>query len=215
MDQRADSGEPVLLSDTASIAGALVGMVTHPDEIDRATQLLGIPAALVNPALSTSLDLEFLGLGPAVHIPVQIADRAGGRKSLYYLRPGERVLTGLIAARGELISRFTTRETGSSIPAATGDEYSEELRSADGTVIATLRGTLEVRDRSRGHGSLTFTSGSPEPVERAVRDGDQVSWIWIFWSMIATGSAIIAISSDSGEGAATAGFDIRGDDPVR
>lgn len=210
MDQRADSGEPVLLSDTASIAGALVGMVTHPDEIDRATQELGIPAALVNPALSTSLDLKFLGLGPAVHIPVQITDRAGGRKSLYYLRPGERVLTGLIAARGEIISRFTTRETGSAIPAATGDEFSEEFRTADGTVVATLRGTLEVRDRSRGHGSLTFTDGSPDSVDRAVKSGDRRGWIWIFWSMIATGSARIALAADSGEDAGRAGFDIRG-----
>lgn len=211
--QSSDNGSVVLLSSTQSIANAMTEMVRQPADIDRATELLGIPASLVNPALSSSVDLTFLGLGLAIHIPVQVSDRDGGRKSLYYLQPGERALTGFLATKDALISRYTTRESGNSMPAATGDEYSEELRGADGSVIAKLYGKLEIEDLSRGHGALTFSRGTPESVDKMVKDRPNLSWVWYFWSCIATGSARMTLAASDRTEQRSIG--IRGDEPSR
>src|SRR5439155_16646299 len=69
--------------------------VQHAGELDAATKNLGFPAFLLNFYLATSVNLSPIGLEAAVHIPVQITEREGGRKSLYDLAQGEQVLAGI------------------------------------------------------------------------------------------------------------------------
>lgn len=169
------------VADTPQMAQELLSLVEHPEDIDAATDRLGIPALLMNPHLSTAVDLSDAGLGAGVHIPVQISKQRGGRKSLYYLQPGEKIMAGIIATATSLLFRYVARETGRSIPAQAGDQYVEELRSASGSVISQLRGRLEITNTRKGEGRLVFDSpASPEeggPAGRKVK----VS-LWYLWS---------------------------------
>jgi len=46
--------------------------VRSPDELDAATKKEGMPAFLLNFHFATQADLSWMGLGQAMHIPVQI-----------------------------------------------------------------------------------------------------------------------------------------------
>ena len=72
-----------------NLVTALANAASHPDQLDDATSRIGISPILVNPHLATEFDLTDFGLGKATYIPVQISRKAGGRKSLYFLRPAE------------------------------------------------------------------------------------------------------------------------------
>src|SRR6266566_5138071 len=91
------------------LAAKLFQQVYHPDEIDEATKNLQIPASLLNFYLATPIDLSSVGLGQAVHIPVQITAREGGRKSLYYLKAGEEMLEGIYVTNQVIALHFIKR----------------------------------------------------------------------------------------------------------
>lgn len=149
------------LADTPQMANDLINLVNHPGDIDSATEHLGIPPLLINPHLATPIDLSDLGYGAGIHLPVQISKRRGGRKSLYFMHPGEKILAGLLVTGKALLFRYVSRETGRSIPAQGGDEYVEELRSAGGTLISHLRGRLEIINSKKGEGRLVLHADSP------------------------------------------------------
>ena len=96
-----------------------------------------------------------MGLGNAVYIPVQISQREGGRKSLYYLNPGEEVLAGIFVTGQGIALKFIKRDTGSSLPAQTGDMYSIRVTNLAGEVIVQEQGGLDVVDPSTGSGQIT------------------------------------------------------------
>lgn len=152
--------------------------VSHPADIDAATERLGISPSLINPYLATTVDLSFLGLEDGVNLPVQISRREGGRSSLYFLQPGQKVLASIVASSQGILLRHVSRETGNSVPAQAGDEYSEEFRDLAGEVLLHRRGQLEVLDTEKGTGRLIFTKGTDEAAS---------SWWWILWSCIAGG----------------------------
>jgi hypothetical protein len=179
----------ISLSNVRSIANAVSDAASNPDQLDDVTSGLGIPPILVNPHLATEIDLSDFGLGKATYIPVQITTKNGGRKSLYFLRAGEKVLSGIVVTSQGIGYRYTTRETGQTLPAQGGDRYSEEIRGEDGNVLAQLRGHLEVTNISRGEGRLVFDGAEPAPLAAAVRRGGGGSWVWYAWSFIVVATA--------------------------
>jgi hypothetical protein len=160
----------------SQLLARLQAEVNHPEDIDPATDRLGISPFLVNLYLATTVDLSFLGLGQGINLPIQISRRRGGRKSLYYLHPGEKVLAGIVATSKGLVLRYVSRETGHSVPAQGGDEYSEEFRDLEGVVLSQNLGKLEVLNAVKGEGRLVFSD-----TKTASR------WRWILWSCIAKG----------------------------
>lgn len=150
----------------------LTQLVDHPSEIDSATKALDIPSHLMNFYLATPADLSGLdiGLGEAVHVPVAIADREGGRKSLYYLEPGEEVLAGIFVTGDSMALRFVKRETGEGVPARTGDQCSLRIATRDGTNLYQDRGTLTVVDAEKGKGEIKTQKSKTD--------------VWILWSCI-------------------------------
>jgi hypothetical protein len=96
-----------------------------------------------------------MGLGSAVYIPVQISQREGGRKSLYYLNAGEEVLAGIFVTGQGIALKFIKRDTGSSLPAQTGDMYSIRVTNLAGEVIVQEQGGLEVVNPATGSGQIT------------------------------------------------------------
>jgi hypothetical protein len=171
--------------DQEQLIARLQAEVHHPDEIDAATERLGISPSLINPYLATAVDVSFLGLGDGVNLPVQISRRQGGRSSLYFLHPGEKVLVSLVATSGGVVFRYVSRDTGSSMPARGGDEYSEEFRDLTGKVLLARRGELEVLDAERGIGRF-LTRGEGEGEGRGW-------WISVFWSFISVGSGDLVL----------------------
>lgn len=157
--------------------------VSHPADIDAATARLGISPFLVNPFVATNVDMSFIGLGAGINLPIQITTRQGGRQSLYFLRPGEKVLASIVATSHGLVLRYVSRETGRSIPAQGGDEYSEEFRDIEGKVLSHCEGKLEILNAAKGEGRLVFPEGSPAS-----------KWKWIFWSFKAEGDGASPLS---------------------
>ena len=154
--------------------------VNHPADIDAATDRLGISPFLINPYLATTVDMSFIGLDRGVNLPIQITARQGGRRSLYFLRPGEKVLAGIVATSRGLVLRYVSRETGHSIPAQGGDEYSEEFRDMEGNVLSHSKGKLEILNAAKGEGRLVFPEGSSAS-----------KWVWVLWSCIAKGDGLL------------------------
>jgi hypothetical protein len=150
----------------------LGNMVDGPADIDEATKALGIPARLVNFYLATPADLSGFGIGveKAIHIPIAITTREGGRKSLYYLEPGEEVLAGIFVTGDSLVLRYIKRETGEGVPARTGDQYNIRLANRDGQNLFQEQGTLTVLDATKGKGEIKTASSKTD--------------VWIFWSCI-------------------------------
>ncbi|HZU04054.1 MAG TPA: hypothetical protein VFA10_30610 [Ktedonobacteraceae bacterium] len=126
----------------------LTGRIDHPDELDEVTKDLGAPAYLLNFHCATPMDLSPIGLGEAVHIPVQISQREGGRKSIFYLDQGEEALVGILVTNQGIALRFMKRETGNSPRAQKGDIYSTRITSREGEPIFEGKGELDEIDPS-------------------------------------------------------------------
>ena len=173
----AAAASPKLAVDIPRIPPAvrkLSRMVESPEDLDRATSKLGIEPRLLNFHLAAPIDLTSKGLGRVVHIPVQISERAGGRKSLYYLNPGEEVLAGIFVTDGGVALRYVKRLSGRGVPASTGDAFETRVTNTEGRPVYEERGRLEVLDASRGIGTIV-TPGGGDPQEIKV---------WVYWSCI-------------------------------
>jgi len=163
-------GIDITIADTPPIMEKLLATVAHPDQIDEATKKFGVPARLLNFHLATPADLSSIGLDNMLHIPVAISKNEGGRKSLYYLEPGEEVLAGIFVSSNEIALRYIKRETGSGTPAQTGDIYSLRITTRDGEVVFEDRGELEIIEPRIGHGQVNLKKSKVD--------------VWILWSCI-------------------------------
>lgn len=142
------------LAPDEEIAASLSEMAKTPDDVDPATEKLGIPPSLVNPALARSIDLSPLGVLGAVYVPVQISKEKGGRTSAFYLAAGEEAVTGYFVADGLVWKETMKRFSGKTFPAEAGDEYGLFLTSLDGTVHVDASGTLD--SIKGGNGEFSF-----------------------------------------------------------
>lgn len=181
---------PQLAADRAAMATALIAkappiveklapMVHGPADIDDATRALGAAPRLINYHLSTHVNLTSIGLGETTYLPVQIAEREGGRKSLYYLHPGEEALAGLYIGERGVMLRHVIRLSGDGVPARTGDTYAERITTQDGEELFTGQGALDVLDPERGIGKVLLThdlKGNPLPTPNVS--------VWVLWSCV-------------------------------
>jgi len=163
-----------------SVIDQLRDKVNRPEDIDRATKELGLEPRLLNLHLSTVVDLTSVGLGPALHIPVQVSTREGGRKSLYFLNVDEEVLAGIFVRELGVILRYVKRTSGKSSRAETGDTYTERLANLAGDTLWESSGPLEVVDAEKGQGHISFSNASLQ--SEAVTNREW--WLWsciYFW----------------------------------
>jgi len=168
-----------LITKAPPIVEKLIAMVNNPADIDGATRALSVPPRLLNYHLATQVDLTSIGLGKTTYLPVQIAEREGGRKSLYYLSAGEEALAGLYIGEQGVMLRHVHRLSGESVPARTGDTYAERITTQDGEELFTGQGRLDVLDAKKGIGKVLLTHtlrGEPLPAPEAS--------VWILWSCI-------------------------------
>lgn len=155
-----------------------------PDQIDGVCNNLGIPAKLLNFNLATPFDLtDFnygtFNLGNCIHIPVQITTREGGRKSLYYLEPGEEVLAGIFVSSSGFMKRYVKRLDGTGVPANNGDNYQEKWTNYDDSILIYQgHGPLEIIDLSIGKGAYTLAPDPISPIAKPLRE------LWFLWSCI-------------------------------
>lgn len=152
--------------------------------IDEVTEQMEIPAKLLNYNLATKVPLGMYGLdmADAVHIPVQVSTRSGGRSSIYYIKKGETVMTGIFVSGDMIIRRFISRLTGISDVAESGDRYAERLLDSNGNVLFSGEGTLEIIDFSIGEGILKYDKMSKSaPKTRAT---DKSVSVWVLWSCV-------------------------------
>lgn len=148
----------------------LLDLVSSPSDIDVATEALAAPPQLFNFHFATKVTTP---LGKGLYIPVQISERAGGRKSLYYLVPGEQVMAGVFVVDGSAFARLVRRESGVDVPARTGDVYTESFATLGGEVLFSGTGPLQVLDPEHGIGLLHLDGPSLR--------GESV---WAAWSFI-------------------------------
>ncbi len=135
--------------------------VQAPDELDAATKNMGMPASLLNFYFATQVDLPGKTSGKAVFIPVQIAEREGGRKSLFFLDQNEEVLAGIyVTHEGGVVLRFVKRVTGTTIPAQAGDVYSARITNRDGELIFEGQEELLRFDPQTGEGQFVLSSST-------------------------------------------------------
>jgi hypothetical protein len=168
----------IRLPEMPAAVGRLKESVRRPEDIDGATTRLGIEPRLLNFNLATPVDLSHMGLGKAVQIPVQISNRDGGRKSLYFLQPGEEVMAGIFVTDDGVALRNVKRLTGGDTPARSGDTYETRVTTTQGETIYREQGRLEVLDPKRGIGRFVPVRGDGQ-VDRQARTS-----IWYFWSCI-------------------------------
>lgn len=147
-----------------------------PQDHDRATKQLGMDALLLNPHFANQIETP---LGQALYIPRQISERDAGRKSLYFIKAGEEVMTGIYVIGPTIYYRVVRRDTGEGIPAQTGDLYTDIITTQENEVVSETQGTLTVLDPARGIGTFEPTdklAGSPEALENSI-----AWWGWSFY----------------------------------
>jgi len=159
--------ELIRLPLTPAIKDKFIGLAGQTDELDQVTREIGAPAYLLNFYCATPIDLSSIGLGKALHIPVQVSQREGGRKSVFDLSPGEEVLVGIIVTNEGLALRFMTRKTGNSSSAQTGDIYSTRITNREGEAFFESEGPLEIgttsEDRAHFRTTAAMLSGTQVP----------------------------------------------------
>lgn len=151
--------ESIRLPEVPPAAKRLEASVRRPEDLDGATERLGINSQLLNFHLATPVDLSYMGLGKAIHIPAQISDRKGGRKSIFFIQPGEEVLAGIFVIEDGVALRYVKRRNGWGTPATAGDTYEIRVTTIQGETIYQEQSRLEVVDLRRGTGQLVPMRG--------------------------------------------------------
>ena len=143
---------------------------------------MGAIPHLLNPFFATRLDLSAIGLGPAIHIPVQITQREGGRPS-YYLEPGREVLAGVYVTPEGIAHKYMKRESGTAV-AETGDVCSTRTLTAAGEPAYLGYGRLGVVDATKGIGGIGMHKGEMRHRDEEEPTVPDFVDIWILWSCI-------------------------------
>ncbi|PEE81746.1 hypothetical protein [Bacillus toyonensis] len=141
--------------------------IKSPSDLDSICASLDLHPCLANFSLATVSETP---LGRGLHIPVQISSLEGGRKSLYFLDPGEETLAGMYVIGEKIFKRYVRRESGDGIPARTGDIYTERITTLEGITVEEITGSVEIWDPGLGIGALI--TDEPEPR------------VWVVWSCI-------------------------------
>lgn len=185
--EREDSNNPSLklqaenilkkACDKISGLNEMVKQVKSPTDIDSVSTSLGLIPCLANFSLATEVETP---LGNGLHIPVQISNRDGGRKSLYYLEPNEETLAGMYVIEGKIYKRYIRRESGQGVPAKTGDSYSKRITTLEDKNVYSTSGTLEIWNPSLGIGTIKMNSSE----KNSLRETEAATEVWILWSCI-------------------------------
>ncbi len=153
---------------------------TSPLELDHIIRHLGYEPRLVNPFLASQIRFSEKSY---LYLPIQISEETGGRRSLYFLEPGEEVATGYLIPMqsveqidGQILVRWVERLSGQG-KAKTGDKFVERFKNLDNFVLTECVGELEVVDEKRGVGRFRVLTA---PFTTITPSGK----IWIGWSLI-------------------------------
>ena len=149
----------------------LLQEIRGPQDHDRATRQMRTDALLLNPHFATQIETP---LGQALYIPRQISEREGGRKSLYFIKAGEEVMTGIYVIGPTIYYRVVRRDTGQGPQAQTGDLFTDLITTQENEIVAEAQGTLTILDPTKGIGSF-------QPVDKLA-----ASVTWYAWSFILT-----------------------------
>jgi hypothetical protein len=168
----------IKLAEMPAAFEGLKRLVRRPEQIDGATKRLRIEPALINFNLATPVDLSDIGLGKAVYLPIQVSDREGGRTSLFFLSPGEKVLAGIFVSDDGVALRYVTRLDGRSNPARTGDLYETTVTNMQGEAIHQEQGRLRVIDPEHGIAEFIPLGGGRSAGARTRGS------VWMLWSSL-------------------------------
>jgi hypothetical protein len=168
-----------------NLKGMFIG-VQGPGELDAITEKAGMPASLLNFYLASHVDLSWINLGTAVYIPVEITQREGGRKSVFFLDQGEEVLAGIYVTSEGLALRFVKRVTGSSLPAQFGDVYSTRITNRDGDLVFEGQEKLWAFDPQTGEGHFTSQRSTEQHAKgaSATANATSTSTYCLWWSLV-------------------------------
>jgi len=158
--------------------------VSNPSELEAARRNAGMSATLLNFHLATLIDLSAIGLGIAVHIPVEVTEREGGRKSVYSLDQGEEALTGICTTHEGIAMRFVKRVTGSSVPAEKGDIYSVRITNRDGDLVFEGQEVLQEFDPQAGEGHFGPLPDTERSLLTAAASPHHMSTLCLLWSTV-------------------------------
>jgi hypothetical protein len=158
--------------------------VDHPSKLDEAIQNKNMPAYLLNFHFATKVDLSSIGLGEAVYIPVQVSEREGGRKSIFFLDHNEEVLMGIYVTGEGIAQRFVKRVTGSGLPALVGDVYSTRITARNEELVFESREQLQRFDPATGEGHFDPLPSAEHPNALLAAAGTSgVSTVCYVWSL--------------------------------
>jgi len=162
----------------------LAQALSGPKDLDSLTEKHRMPALLMNPFLATVVTLpEMKGpsgsrpvlAGPAVHIPVQISSRSGGRPSLYHIEKDKQIIPGVYVAQDRILLRHVTRLSGSG-EVTDGDRFHEEIRTTAGVPMFSAEGPIKILDKNKGIGRIQL---GPDRFS-----GITSTDVWVIWSCI-------------------------------
>lgn len=113
----------------------------------------------------------------AVYLPVAVSDSSAGRRTVYKLPIGEKVLMGVYVVGMRVYRDYYTRISDT--------EYAVSKESPTGDVLFAGRGTLKILDERVGAGEITFEE---EVTGEAAAKPTKCTCTrrWYVWSFIGT-----------------------------
>lgn len=151
-------------------------MATEQRPMDEAIPMaLSAEAKLINVDAATICKL--FG-DTAVYLPVAVSDSRAGRRTVYKLPIGEKVLMGIYVVGMRVYRDYYTRLSDT--------EYTVSKESPTGDVLFAGRGTLKIVDERVGAGEITFEQEEVEGEAAARRTKCTCTRRWYVWSFIGT-----------------------------
>ena len=134
---------------------------------------VGISPRIVLPELAST----FPGpRGPVLHLPIQVANSKGGRKSLFALEPGQELIAGIYVVAGETFERHVLKRHGLAA-LEVGDIFVERISNTAG--VDVQKHSYEVAAIGLKTGAIYFqarTADGDLDTGDLVNTGD--GWCW-------------------------------------